>query len=301
MRDHLKSFFDEFEFDSKERVTLSLAYERICECPKAYAKLDALIKGYERDTRFVTEEHAADIENIAALTGTHPYTAILLTVICLYRTTRERLIKIGLSKRVVHDTLFDLKLKMKEGQKLHGVVGTEHFTWYLRFLALRIFAFGRLQFELKKHPGPTYVSGGVTIMEGDDVLSMHIPRNGEPLLEKNVNASVKDAKKVFTTLLGAEDIPIICNSWLLAPKNLEFLPEKSNIAKFIHRFDVIKTQNYRKDRNTAIPFLYEVKSSTPIQDLPENTSLQRAYKAYMLEGGHMAEGFGIFKNEPKEK
>ena len=303
MREHLKSFFDEFEFDSRERVALAIAYERIAESAKARERFMHLIDGYERDTRFLKSEHLSELEAIGTAAGVHPYTVILLTVICMFRTLRERLTKIGLSKRIVANTLNDVKWKMKEGEKLHGVVGTEHFNWYLRFLELKLFGIGRLQFELKVYNDDDFVcKEGRKLKSGEGVVGIHIPRNGEPLEDRAVSTSLRDAKKVFTALLGTSNIPFICSSWMLYPYHRDFLDQRSNIVKFMNRFELIKTVNYRKDRNDAIPFVFEVKSNTPVDLLPVNTTLQRAYKTHLSNDGRMGVGLGVlFVEDTKPK
>lgn len=294
MRDYLRGFFDEYEFTARERVAVALAYERIAECPKARERFTALLDGYEKDTRFLRDEHLSVLEGIGSAAGVHPYTVILLAVIVLSRTLRSRLLGIGLSRRVVAGTLADVLWKTRECERLHGVVGTEHWSWYVRFLELRLFGVGRLQFELKAYDGEPYEKDGKRLTAGERVLAVHIPDSGTPLEERLCNAAYRDAKKIFTMLLGVSDIPFVCSSWLLYPKNRDFLDPKSNIVKFMSRYDTVKVENYRKDRNAAIPYLFGAKMSTPTEELAEKTSLQRAYKAHLLEGGRMGYGTGIF-------
>ena len=299
MRDYITSFFEEFEYERADRVALAIAYEKIAESKKARDKLLALISGYERDNAFIKLESRPEVEAIATAAGIHPYTAILLTVICLSRTLRARLAAIGIPKKVIYNTLCDFKYKLNECKTVHGVVGTEHFDWYVRFFELRLFAIGRLQFQLKAYSGDSYEKDGKRLREGDRVLAVHIPDNSTPLEERACNQAFRDAKKLFCALLKISDIPFICSSWLLYPKNREFLPEKSNIVKFMNKFDLISTANYRKDNNTAIPFLFHVKKSTPTELLPRGTSLQRAYAGHLMNGGKMGYGVGVMFVEEK--
>ncbi len=293
MREYLREFFDEFEYDMADRCAISCAYERIMASMRGGELLLSLLRGYDADTRFIKAEHISELQEIAKVSCVHIQTVILLTVILLSRKMRERLLKLGLTKRIIATTLYDLKWKMEEGKKIHGVVGTEHFDWYTRFLELRLFALGRLQFELRSYQGETVTVGERMIKEGTPVLYTHIPRCGAPLDIKLCNASFKEATKVFSKLLGIEDIPILCSSWLLYPKNRDFLPEDSNIVRFMNRFTVFSVEHCRRDRNSVIPFVFEAKMNTKIEDLPEETSLQRAYKAHLLDGGRMGVGKGI--------
>ncbi len=294
MREYLKQFFDEFEYEMPDRCAISCAYERIMADEQAGGALLSLIRGYDADTRYIKCEHITVLGEIAKHSGVHLYTVILLAVILLSRAMRARLLRLGITKRVIALTLMDIKWKMNEGKKLHGVVGSEHFDWYVRHLELRLVCLGRLQFELRSYEGETITHSGAVIKPGTPVLYVHIPRCGTPLDPKLCNASFKEAGKLFSKLLGVDNIPFICSSWLLYPKNREFLPEGSNIVKFMDRFTLIKTENYRKDRNAAIPHLFEVKMNTPTEALPEDTTLRRAYKAHLLEGGRMGVGIGVY-------
>ncbi|MBQ4071194.1 MAG: DUF5596 domain-containing protein [Clostridia bacterium] len=296
MHDYLRAYFDEFEYSAADRLALSLAYERIRECSGAYERLAALLLGYERDTLFIDAEKEKEVDAIARAACVHPYTARLLTFILLFRTMRERLSKLGLSKKIIFLTLSDLIWKLNECKMIHGVVGVEQFEWYTRFTSLRIFAIGRLQFELKNYTyteGAVTVSGG-TVKSGDPILSVHIPRTGTPLEPKLCNAAYREARKLFTKLLGIPDIPFMCTSWLLYPKNREILPPDSNIVRFMDRYEIIDVVNHRKDKNSSIPFVFGVKMTTPVEQLPERSTLHRGYKAHLLEGGRMGVGVGIF-------
>ena len=301
MRNYLKSFFEEFEYEASDRISFVLAYEKIIECTPSRERFLTLISDYDRDIKSITPERISDIEFIAAKASVNALTAALLTVICLTRALRARLARLGLSKRIIFLTLSDIKWKCDECKRLHGVVGTDHFDWYTRFFELRLFGVGRLQFEIKSYSGEVYEIGEKRINPGEPVLSVHIPNCGVKLEEKLCNAAYRDAKKLFTSLLGVKDIPFVCESWLLYPKNAEFLPPKSNIVKFMSKFDIIKTGNYRKDKNPAIPFLFDKKMGTDINELPEKTSLQRAYKELLLNDGRMGWGFGVFFLEDANK
>lgn len=296
MHDYLRAYFDEFEYSAPDRLALSLAYEKIRESGTAYLRLSALLDGYERDTLFISVEKESEVDAIARAADVHPYTARLVTFIFLFRTMRERLAKLGLSKKVIFFTMSDLIWKLNECKMIHGVVGVEQFEWYTRFTALRIFAIGRLQFELRNYSyteDAVTVSGG-TVKNGDPILSVHIPRMGTPMEPKLCNAAYREARKLFCKLLGITDIPFMCTSWLLYPKNREILEPDSNIVRFMDRYEIIDVQNYRKDRNSSIPFVFGVKMSTPIEELPEKTTLHRGYKTHLLEGGRMGYGVGIF-------
>ena len=301
MRDYLKSFYEELNFDSADRVSLALAYERIVECAAARERFLALIDGYESDIKALSAESIKDVEAISAKSGVHKYTVALLAAISMTRAMRERLAKLGVSKKIIMQTVLDFKLKCDRCRKVHGMAGTDCFDWHVKFLQLKIFGIGRLQFEIKQFPYEDYVKGEKCIKQGAPVLSVHIPEDGTPLEEKYCNAAYRDAKKFFCSLLNVSDIPFMCDSWLLFPQNAEVLPPKSNIVKFMSKYDIFKVDYYRKGKNEALLYIYAMKPETDPTELPENSSLQRVYKAYLLEGGRMGNGIGAFFLENAEK
>ena len=285
---------NEYELDPRERVAIAIAYERISEAAEARERFFRIIAGYDKNTDYITPELISEVETIARAAGVHLYTAEMVLLIALTKMLRARLVQLGVSKKSVSATIADFTYKIKECEEIHGIVGIEPWTWYTRFFSLRIIAIGRLQFEVKEYSGGTYKKGEKVLKNGDTVLSVHIPRNGEPLDEKLCNRAYKDAKAFFCKLLGIEDIGFMCNSWLLYEKNRELLPPTSNIIKFMNRYDIVETIECHDVSSTPLPFIFLKKCGTPVSELPRDTSLRRAYAEFMENGGTLGCGKGIF-------
>jgi len=301
MREYLKSFFKEYDLTKTERITLCAAYERICECAEARDIFFGLINRYEKKANSVTSETITEIEAVARASGIHLYTATLITLICLFRELRVNLERIGLSKKNIHLTVADLVYKMRECQKLHGVVGTEHWEWHSRFIEMKIFAFGRLQFQLTTFKGGVFRKGTNEVRRGDACLAVHIPRNGSPLTERACAASYREAHEFFTSSLFKKEPAFVCASWLLYSKTLEILPPKSNIRKFAAAYDVVENQPHPRDNDPAIPFIFEKPRGTKIADLPRDTTLRAGYAEHLERGGTTGYGLGIFFYDKGEK
>ena len=300
MLKYINEFFDEFGLSSTERVTLAIAYEKMREHGEAYDRLTRLVSEYEKDMKFLATVQFSEIEAIANLAGVHKETTLLLILICMTKKLKERLVGLGLSKKNVYLTVSDLIYKMHENERTLNIVGTGKWAWYSRFFTPSIFAIGRLQFELATYTDEPYEKDGKAIRKGDPVLKVHIPMSGEPLEEKACSASYRDAKKFFTNLLGIDDIAITCSSWLLSPFHKEVLGEKSNIVKFASRYDITRVVEF--DVNNAIyPWLFDVSPDTPLEKLPKNTTLRRAYVELFEKGGKVLSGSGIFFLEPPKQ
>lgn len=294
MRSYISEYMTEMEFDPRERVAVAIAYERISECKESRDRFQRIVSGYEKNPNYITPELLEEVKVMAEAARVNLYTAQLVLCIALTRKLRERLAQLKVTKKNIVGTISDFKYKMKECEAIHGVVGIEPWGWYVRVLGLSIIAIGRLQFEVKEYTGGTYRKGEKVLSKGNTVLSVHIPRNNEPLDEKLCNRAYKEAKAFFCSLLGVQDIAFFCSSWLLYEKNRELLPPTSNIVKFMNRFDIVESIECADERNTPMPFIFLKKSGTPISELPRDTSLRRAFAEMLENGGKLGYGNGIF-------
>ena len=84
-----------------------------------------------------------------------------------------------------------------------------------------------------------------------------------------------------------------CHSWLLDKQLEEIVGKDSNIAKFGNRFHRIA---YKTDAKAVFDFVFGLPRNTvPVLDeLPENTTLERGLKNLYKNGGAIYETMGIF-------
>lgn len=117
---------------------------------------------------------------------------------------------------------------------------------------------------------------------GEYCLALHIPKNTDISRESTVNA----CKTGLT--LARERFPeygalncVFCTSWLLNPKLKSILGEQSRITQFQKCF-----VKYPHKDTTGTGVFHYIFSQKPdrLEDLEENTSLQRAIKKLYLEG-----------------
>ena len=297
---YISDFFEEFEFSSTERVSLAIAYEKLRENDEAYERLVKILAEYEKDINYLSSFQTAEIEAIAQKAGIHTDTAFLFLLICMTKKLRERLIGLGMSKKNAYLTLSDLVYKMREEERTLNIVGTNKYNWHIRFFKPSIFAIGRLQFELAVYSEEDCEKDGKVLKKGMPILKVHIPMSGEPLDEKACSASYREAKKFFLRLLGIEDIAFTCDSWLLSPQNREILGEKSNIVKFASKYNITRVTEI--ENNSAVyPWIFDAAPDTPIEKLPRNNTLRRAYAEHFEKGGKILSGSGFFFLEPPKQ
>ena len=197
----------------------------------------------------------------------------------------------GISDEIYWDTMDDLRCKLLECKEVEGVWGIFVAPWYSGFLAMTRFALGRMQFELTTFGHGTYEKNGFTVNNNDIVINMHIPSSGKPFDTEARLDAYRRAYKFFHKD-SSKPAVFVCSSWLLYARHPEFLPEGSNILSFMKDFDIIKSEDSDHFGNDWRVF--GGKTDCKPEELPRNTSLQRAYADRLMRGEPTGSGFGVF-------
>lgn len=232
------------------------------------------------------------IEMISQESGIHLYTVWLLFLIQASKPAVAAYLEKGVPEGIVWETFRDLEFKVRECKKIQGVWGNFVAFWYPIFFSCDIVKLGRLEFENStyKEDAP-YVWGGYTLYPGDPVKSVHIPSSGEPFDLAARLDSYKRAYDFFKEELQGRPLACVCDSWLLYPRNREILSPASNTVSFSNDFDVIRWKEW--DDFYDAWRIFGADHRKPAADLPKNTSMQRAYKKWLMEGNKAGSGFGI--------
>jgi len=241
------------------------------------------------------------LENISQKSGVSRYTIdmifLLLATKPLYYIYKQK----NIPEEIYWETIKDLKNKLLECKKVYGVWGMVATSWFRWYYTCERFALGRLQFEkfifekgetenVRRLGKETYSApieeGYRGIKYGDALYNCHIPSSGS-LREEDVISSFKKAYE-FYNIEGI--MTIICNSWLLYPPHYEVYPENSNLRRFADLFDI--TESHENEDNPDSWRVFNT-DSKDYENLPEDTSLQRRFKKYLVEGHKMGNGFGV--------
>lgn len=232
------------------------------------------------------------IEEIAAKAGLSPYTVWLLFLVEAAIPVREAFAAEGLPEQIFWDTFSDLRYKVLECKEVQGVWGNFVAFWYPIFYSRDIVKLGRLEYENVTYSEDIpYEKNGYTVKKGDEVKSIHIPASGEPFDEAARLASYKKAYAFFQDELNGGPLVCVCHSWLLYPPYGEILSPTSNIVSFQRDFDITGQEASEEFDDSWRLFGGDYKK--PLEDLPERTSMQRAFKNYLLAGGKAGEGRGV--------
>ncbi len=173
------------------------------------------------------------------------------------------------------DTMKCFSRFVGEHHRSLGRYGFDRGFWTTRQIGAKLFRIGQLEYELKEE-------------EGEKTIDLHIPSDARMDMEL-LDESVAQARAFLTDYFPdwAEE-SMECESWLLSPVLVSLLPENSNILRFQRAFEMISQDPEPDD---VLEWVFRLtqgqQKTTPLEALPEQTSLQRSMKAFLLSGGRV--------------
>ncbi len=189
--------------------------------------------------------------------------------------------KLGFSRKIYVDTMRAFTRFVGEHLVSFGTYGFDRAFWTVRQISCRLFRIGQLEYELIHQ-------------DGRPVLALHIPSDADlslPGLRESYVQARQILGQVFPEWTNA---PIYCRSWLLSQNLPQLLPENSRILGFQRSFRITPVQ----EPNTSVLLWVFKNREIPLPQLPEDTSLQRRLKAFLLSGGVFLEGEGYLIEDP---
>lgn len=280
---------EELKFPQAARQNLAQAAEILDK--KAGAQMQAaetVFFGNNFPWKEVKEQH---LNPIAEKTGLHPNTVDMLFLLNAAKQLRETFRSTGIGEDIFLATMEDLRYKLMESWEVYGVWGTFVGFWYDIFFQRKLLKLGRLEYEDRVYERETpYEKHGICLKKGDPVKSIHIPSSG-PLSMEACMASYKQAYEFFQEERNGGPLICICHSWLLHPSTAAILPENSNTVRFLSDFDIIAVKD--EDKFDDQWRVFGKAHEKPFDQLPEDTSMRRAYKKYLAQGGKTGHGYGV--------
>lgn len=187
----------------------------------------------------------------------------------------------GIPEKIWQDTMGCFTRFVQEHHRSLGHYGFDRAFWTTRQAEGRLFRIGQLEYELRQDTG---------------VIDLHIPSDARmdmAALDGSVTQARAFLREYFPEWAEAS---MECESWLLSPALQKLLPEGSNILRFQKAFEVTETDPAPMDVLEWVYCLTEAQQKqTPLEALPEDTTLQRNMKTYLLSGGKVGTARGRLK------
>lgn len=202
----------------------------------------------------------------------------MLAAACYTRRMYERW---GIPDSVFRATMDCFPRFLRETKRITGEWIYDRAFWTWRQTSGLLFRLGTLEFE--------YVR-----TEDGASLSVHIPSDAS-LTYGELEKSYQEAE-TFWERHGEVLCPfgkpgaVRCRTWLLSPELGRLLPEDSGIRRFAQGYEITE---FLPDNESFYRWLFAGKKEW--EELPEDTSLQRAVKAYLAAGGRIGIASGRFR------
>jgi len=201
-------------------------------------------------------------------------TCMLIASVSTYEKFREK----DIDEEVFYNTFACFSRFVNEHMASYGSYGFDRDWWTPRQIAMEEFRIGELEYEMVS-------------VEGQNVISIHIPSDSK-LTKENCKRSYKEAK-IFFSKYYPEYVfdKFICDSWLLSPNLKNVLANDSNILQFQSGFELIKVNS---DDMEFMEWVFK-DHKLPLDELPEDTSMQRKLKGYLKNGGKIGSAYGYLR------
>lgn len=287
-RTYIEYICGELKFPPEAAETMLRAWDAIAAEKDAARLWEKWLEEYEANIRMDYGAMFEDIDSAAAKTGIHKYTVELLFFLCLTKPLKKRYGERNIDLQIWHDSCMDLHWKLMECRKVYGIWGSFVAWWFTGFFRMELFALGRLQFELVDFPKEYERAGRMRPQKMTRAVNVHIPSCGKLDMEE-CHASYRRAAEFFADALSGDEAAFVCDSWLLFEPHREMLGQESGIVKFMSEYDIFQTAEGDDD----LWRIFDCMDMSDLDALPENTGMQRAYKAWLREGKRAGTGKGI--------
>lgn len=260
---------------------LSLA-EKIGLDPTVISRLSSLTEKEKRKAEHLT---AKCLEGDFSCLRKESCIIRLAVILKCALKAREEYRERGIPDSIFLDTMSDIKIWCENADNK----GIKNYGWLKNHLRLELFRLGRLQFQLYECKNRTLNYKRLPFPYGERLIYVHIPQ-GEKLGRERCIESFSMAEEFFERYFPEYKYKwYFCESWLLYDENKEFMAEDSNILSFAALFD------HRYSMRVDVQTIERVFGKRRLlkSRYPEETSLQRSLKAYMLSGGKAGVGIGV--------
>ncbi len=294
VNDFLIDFMNRYNYPDEAKSTFLRVSERLDAEKDFGSAFDDVVNGYMTSEDDSLDAPLEKIANLAEKYSENKYTMHFMFLLNCMPILKDNYIERGYSEELFYDGADDLRCKLLECIECEEVPGTFVAGWNSGFLKIDRFALGRFQFEEREYTNDNdfVMSCGRVVKKGDTVINFHIPSSGIPLTDDVRLDAYKKAYNFYKDKFSDGNVLFCCGSWLLFPRHREFLPEKSNILRFLDDFEIVSWSE--KEEFSDGWRVFGKSSDLPVEQLPRDTSLRRAYSDWLLAGNKTGSGYGLF-------
>lgn len=201
----------------------------------------------------------------------------LLNLVCSYSFPEYE--KRGISSEIFLVTMKFCTRCINEYKRAFHVYGFDRGWWFPRQISLQEYRIAALEYEF---------------IDGEErEIAVHIPSDADLRTESVLHSLEEFSHFRQTYYPGWENVKMTCESWMMMPELKVLLGESSNIVAFQSMFEIDEVDH---EADWYMEWIFP--GCTVIDDtLPENTSLQRKMKAFLLEGNKFGAAKGHLKEE----
>lgn len=213
--------------------------------------------------------------------------SVYLSAACLTRLNYETQ---NISDKIFLGTMKYFSRMLNEEHQNTGTYAFTHAHWGWRQLCCHLFRIGTLEFEYRLTDITDCLPQNLEI--GKPAIFVHVPSTAT-LQSPCLNQTYKEALEFFTQheeQLCEYGFPtaMICESWILSPQVRGLISHSSGLYQFSNQYNVYACE---LDENSVYHWVFNDK--TKLEELPQNSSLQKELKNFIAEGGKIGMGFGI--------
>jgi len=232
-----------------------------------------------------SDDVRSDLFDIADSLKVSRYLLALLGALKTASYTFETMLKQGMTEDDIILSLRDITIWCKVCKRDFDEWGLHEISWIKRTLRAELWRLGRLQFEYEIFDyDDVTLPGREVIRRGDKVINVHIPEDGPIPKEERMN-SYKKAR----SFLGLNKF--FLDSYLLYPRQRDFLPPKSNILSLMDDYYIFRSGECDDYRDMWR--LFGRRDKWEPAELPRDTGLLRAYADHLAATGKCGWGIGI--------
>lgn len=293
LTEHIKTLLKKISLPEEAVKVLSDVEARL-DSDESFAKrFDKVAHDYMSSNLEINAAVSA-IAQIAQDFGENVFTLNFVFLINNSEELLKRYREQSISDKIYWRTMDDLRCKLLECRECEGVYGTFVPSWFNGFFRMTRFALGRFQYEMSEFncEGGYTTRSGHFLEHGSPIVNFHIPSSGISLTDEVRYDSYRRAFDFLNDKFNGGPVIFCCGSWLLYPAHEFFLPKGSNILRFMHDFEIVRSRETDEFNNAWRVFGRY--ANLPYNELPRNTSLRKAYANWLESGNKAGDGYGIF-------